>query len=125
MEGLDARSGRRQGHAQFRRHRLFGRGEFRPGHREVVQPNAIEFLRDLAQRAIAMPADAVEQHGHAGAYFGGDGLRGTHQGCSAPGLVDGIPVEAFHASILSTGTTISPRAPACRRSSRRCQVITP
>jgi len=75
--------------------------------------------------------------GHVGHHFLDPTAHARGQRARGPGQqlrlgvgIQGVPVEApheirAHASILSTGSTIRPRAPARLSSSSRCQVTTP
>src|SRR3546814_8388511 len=83
----------------------------------------------LAKRGVTAGAHLIENRGNAFAQFARDRSRRARQRGSALRVVEVGPIESYrqgaHASILSTGTTISPRAPACLSASRCCQVIAP
>src|SRR5690606_12932451 len=97
---------------------------------DVVQRRPVVPLGQFTQRAIALLTHLLEDGGDAGAQLRRDRLlRALQHRCTPRGIERG-PVEAIHcgrthASILSTGTTSKPQAPARLRSSRCCQVIAP
>src|SRR3546814_7126602 len=90
---------------------------------------AVESQRQLAKRSVTAGAHLIEDCGNAFAQFARDRPRRARQRGGALRVVEVGPIESYrqgaHASILSTGTTIRPRAPACLSASRCCQVIAP
>ena len=94
-------------------------------HLEFVQAHAIVELGQHAQGHVAARGDVGHHFLDAAAHAGGQRPRRPGQQLRLRGLVQRSPFHLLHASILSTGNTISPRAPARFSSSNRCQVTTP
>src|SRR3546814_7649775 len=103
--------------AQSRRDGELGQGALTLVDEQVVQIGAVEPQRQLAKRGVTAGAHLIENRGNAFAQFARDRSRRARQRGSALRVVEVGPIESYrqgaHASILSTGTTISPRAPAC------------
>src|SRR5690606_15360625 len=94
-------------------------------HLELVQAHPVVVLGQHPHGDVAARGDIGHGFLHPPAHAGGQRTRGPGQQLRARRLVDRIPFDPIHASILSTGSTISPRAPARLSSSSRCQVTTP
>ena len=125
VEGLDPqrRFGNRRLHVG--RHLLPCGSELVGTDLEHGQFHAIELRGAITQGRITARCHRIEDSLHTRAQLLRDRLHRAPQQHTALGVVQRIPVDPLHASILSTGSTIRPRAPARFRSSSRCQVICP
>ena len=130
MEGIDARCGFIDGRTQFRTDRIERGATFRLVHFERIQAHAVVVFGQHAQGDIATRGDIGHHLLDPSAHPGGQRAGRAGQQLRLRGLIQCIPVDMRHqrrrhASILSTGSTISPRAPARFNSSSRCQLTTP
>ena len=125
VEGVDARGRLVDRRTQRLSYRRQGGGAFGGIDLERLQAHAVVMLGEHAQRDIAARGHVGHDLFHPCLDPRRQRPRRPRQQLRAGRVVHRGPFDALHASILSTGSTISPRAPARLSSSSRCQVTTP